>query len=106
MGQPFRGATSRNQPSNAKFLFGPSCWLRGLIKPRKGWAIVDLIRGIAVVIDDPIPSRANALHDAWAENWSCIARREGCDDEEALREIELAIDALRTDLVTHLQMLD
>jgi hypothetical protein len=29
----FRSATSRNQPSNARFIFGPSVWLRGLIKP-------------------------------------------------------------------------
>jgi DNA polymerase-1 len=29
----FRARTSRNQPSNAKFVFGPSVWLRGLIKP-------------------------------------------------------------------------
>lgn len=74
--------------------------------PRKGWAIVDLIRGISVVIDDPVPSRANALHDVWADNWSCIARRDGCDDEQALANIEQAMEALRTDLVTQLQMLD
>lgn len=30
---PFRARTGRNQPSNAKFIFGPSRWLRGLIKP-------------------------------------------------------------------------
>jgi len=36
---PFRSMTSRNQPSNAKFLFGPSAWLRGLIKPSEGRAI-------------------------------------------------------------------
>jgi hypothetical protein len=30
---PFRSRTSRNQPSNARFIFGPSVWLRGLIKP-------------------------------------------------------------------------
>ncbi len=74
--------------------------------PRKGWAIVDQVRAIAVVIDDPIPSRANALHDAWENNWSCIARREGCEDGDALYEVEQAMEALRTDLVTHLQMLD
>ncbi len=74
--------------------------------PRKGWAVVDLIRGIAVVIDYPIPPRANALHDAWADNWSCIARRDDCDHEEALENVENAMEALRTDLVTHLQMLE
>lgn len=36
---PFRSITGRNQPSNAKFIFGPSCWLRGLIKPEIGRAV-------------------------------------------------------------------
>jgi DNA polymerase I len=27
----FRARTSRNQPSNAKFVFGPATWIRGLI---------------------------------------------------------------------------
>lgn len=29
----FASKTGRNQPSNSKFIFGPSVWLRGLIKP-------------------------------------------------------------------------
>jgi DNA polymerase I len=36
---PYRARTSRNQPSNAKFIFGPSVWIRSLIKPEPGWAI-------------------------------------------------------------------
>ena len=36
---PFSSKTSRNQPSNAKFIFGPSAWYRGLIKPREGFGI-------------------------------------------------------------------
>ena len=35
----FRARTSRNQPSNTKFIFGPSVWLRGLIKPPPGYGI-------------------------------------------------------------------
>ena len=35
----FRARTGRNQPSNSKFIFGPSVWLRGLIKPPPGYAI-------------------------------------------------------------------
>jgi hypothetical protein len=35
----FRSRTGRNQPSNAKFIFGPSVWLRGLIKPPPGHAV-------------------------------------------------------------------
>ena len=29
----FRARTGRNQPSNTAYIFGPSCWLRSLIKP-------------------------------------------------------------------------
>ena len=32
----FRARTGRNQPSNTKFIFGPSVWLRGLIQPPPG----------------------------------------------------------------------
>ena len=35
----FRARTGRNQPSNTKFIFGPSVWLRGLIKPPPGCGI-------------------------------------------------------------------
>jgi hypothetical protein len=35
----FRARTGRNQPSNTKFIFGPSVWLRGLIKPPPGYGI-------------------------------------------------------------------
>jgi DNA polymerase I len=38
----FRSRTGRNQPSNAKFIFGPSVWLRNLIKPPPGRAIAYL----------------------------------------------------------------
>jgi hypothetical protein len=35
----FRARTGRNQPSNAKFIFGPSVWLRGLIRPPAGYGL-------------------------------------------------------------------
>jgi DNA polymerase I len=35
----FRSRTGRNQPSNSKYIFGPSVWLRGLIKPPPGHGI-------------------------------------------------------------------
>ncbi len=31
--------TGRNQPSNAKFIFGPSAWIRSLIKPEPGMGL-------------------------------------------------------------------
>ncbi len=36
---PFRSSTSRNQPSNSKFIFGPASWIRGMIKPPPGKAL-------------------------------------------------------------------
>ena len=35
----FRARTGRNQPGNSKFIFGPSAWLRGLIKPETGMGL-------------------------------------------------------------------
>jgi DNA polymerase I len=35
----FGSRTGRNQPSNTAFIFGPSVWVRGLIKPPPGHAV-------------------------------------------------------------------
>jgi hypothetical protein len=35
----FGSRTGRNQPSNSKFIFGPSAWLRSLIRPAPGMAV-------------------------------------------------------------------
>jgi hypothetical protein len=35
----FRSRSGRNQPSNSRFIFGPSVWLRGLIQPPPGHAV-------------------------------------------------------------------
>jgi DNA polymerase-1 len=36
---PFGASSGRNTPSNSRFIFGPSVWLRGLIKPPEGRAL-------------------------------------------------------------------
>lgn len=53
----FRSRTGRNQPSNSRFIYGPSAWLRSLIKPGPGRAIayVDWSQqefGIAAALSD------------------------------------------------------
>ena len=35
----FKSKTGRNQPSNSQFIFGPSAWLRSLIKPEPGMGL-------------------------------------------------------------------
>jgi len=52
---PFKSKTSRNQPSTSRFIFGPSVWVRGLIKPKKcmGLAYIDFSQqefGIAAAL--------------------------------------------------------
>lgn len=37
---PFASKTSRNQPSSKRAVFGPSCWVRSMIQPRPGRAMV------------------------------------------------------------------
>ena len=39
---PFSSKTGRNQPSTTKFIYGPSSWVRSLIKPEKDTAIAYL----------------------------------------------------------------
>ena len=43
----YSSRTSRNQPSNSRFIFGPAVWLRSLIRPSEGMALARLqpIRG-------------------------------------------------------------
>lgn len=36
---PFRSVTGRNQPSNARFIFGPATWMRSLIQPPPGYGL-------------------------------------------------------------------
>jgi DNA polymerase I len=39
---PFGASSGRNTPSNSRFIFGPSVWLRGLIKPPEARALAYL----------------------------------------------------------------
>jgi len=36
---PFASKTSRNQPSTSRFIFGPSTWLRSIVRPEPGMAL-------------------------------------------------------------------
>ncbi len=64
----FRAKTGRNQPSNKKFIFGPSVWLRGLIKPEPGYGVayIDWSQqefGIAAALTGD-PNMVNAYQSA------------------------------------------
>lgn len=67
----FRARTGRNQPSNSRFIFGPSKWLRGLIRPEPGWglAYIDWSQqefGIAAALSgDPLMRQAYESGDPY-----------------------------------------
>jgi DNA polymerase-1 len=69
----FRARTGRNQPSNAKFIFGPATWLRGLIQPApgNGVAYIDWSQqefGIAAALSrDPLMMDAYRSGDPYLE---------------------------------------
>jgi DNA polymerase-1 len=67
----FQARTGRNQPSNTRFIFGPSAWLRGLIQPPPGWGIayIDWAQqefGIAAALSgDPLMMEAYRSGDPY-----------------------------------------
>jgi DNA polymerase I-like protein with 3'-5' exonuclease and polymerase domains len=62
----FRSRTGRCQPSNSRYIFGPSVWLRSLIKPPEGYGVcyVDWAQqehGIAGVLSGDLAMQAAYL---------------------------------------------
>jgi DNA polymerase I-like protein with 3'-5' exonuclease and polymerase domains len=85
---PYSSRTGRNQPSNSKFIFGPSVWLRGLIKPAPGHGVayIDYSQqefGIAAALSgDPDMLAAYTSGDPYLE----FARQSGAVPRDATKE--------------------
>jgi hypothetical protein len=84
----FRSRTGRNQPSNSRFIFGPSVWLRGLIKPPPGYglAYIDWQQqefGIAAAL-----SGDEAMMAAYrsGDPYLAFAKQAGAVPEDAVKE--------------------
>ena len=69
----FRAKTGRNQPSNSKFIFGPSVWIRHLIKPTEGRAIAYIDWSSQEIAVAGALSGDNALWEAYASGDPYIA---------------------------------
>jgi len=69
----FRSRTGRCQPSNTRYIFGPSVWLRSLIQPPEGWGVAYIDwsqqeHGIAAVLSgDSAKQAAYASGDPYLE---------------------------------------
>ena len=83
----FRSSTGRNQPSNTKFIFGPSVWLRSLIQPppSHGLAYIDWSQqefGIAAAL-----SGDQAMQEAYLSGdcYLHFAKQAGAVPEDATK---------------------
>ena len=89
----FRSITGRNQPSNARSIFGPSAWLRGLIKPtpNSGIAYVDWSQqefGIAAALSgDLLMQQAYLSGDPYLE----FAKQAGAAPSDATKASHKAV---------------
>jgi DNA polymerase I len=89
----FRARTGRNQPSNTKFIFGPSVWLRGLIQPPPGCGIayIDWQQqefGIAAALSgDPLMMDAYRSGDPYL----AFAKQAGAAPKDATKASHKAI---------------
>jgi DNA polymerase I len=70
---PFSSKTGRNQPSTSKFVFGPSKWFRGLIKPTEGTALAYLDWGSQEIAIAAALSGDDLLWEAYASGDPYIA---------------------------------
>lgn len=84
----FRARSGRNQPSNSRFIFGPSAWLRSLIQPEGGRAVayVDWAQqefGIAAAL-----SGDKAMMDAYVSGdpYLTFAKQAGAVPPDATKE--------------------
>jgi len=93
---PFRARTGRNQPSNTKFIFGPSVWLRGLLKPPEGSAVayIDWEQqefGIAAAL-----SGDSLMQDAYSSGdcYLAFAKQAGAVPKDATKKSHASIREL------------
>ena len=89
----FQARTGRNQPSNTKFIFGPSVWLRGLIQPPHGYGIayIDWQQqefGIAAALSgDPLMMEAYRSGDPYL----AFAKQAGAAPSDATKTTHKAV---------------
>ena len=89
----FRSRTSRNQPSASKFIFGPSTWLRCLIKPEPGRALAYIdwsqqeLAIAARLSGDPAMQEAYTSGDFYLT----FAKMAGAAPPEATKETHAAV---------------
>jgi DNA polymerase-1 len=90
---PYRAKTGRNQPSNSKFIFGPSKWVRFLITPPPGRALAYLDWTSQEVAIAAYLSADEKLAEAYAsgDTYLAFAKMAGLAPEDATKQSHKAI---------------
>ncbi len=73
---------------------------------RTGWALVRTIDDIAVILDQPIPDKSKALHEAWEKHSPDLGRSDTPkigNESASIVEIREAVEELR--YATRMQLL-
>jgi DNA polymerase-1 len=84
----FRSRTGRNQPSNSRYIFGPSVWLRSLVQPPPGYglAYIDWSQqefGIAAALSGDLAMQAAYLS---GDPYLAFAKQAGAVPADATKQ--------------------
>jgi DNA polymerase-1 len=84
----FRSRTGRNQPSNTKFIFGPSVWLRSLIEPPPGYGLAYVDWSVQEFAIAAVLSGDAAMIAAYASGdpYLALAKQIGAVPSDATKE--------------------
>jgi DNA polymerase I len=92
----FRSRTGRNQPSNTRYIFGPSVWLRSLIKPPPGHGIAYVDWSVQEFAIAAVLSGDEAMIAAYASGdpYLALAKQIGAVPPDATKETHASVRQL------------
>jgi DNA polymerase-1 len=92
----FRSRTGRNQPSNAKYIFGPSVWIRSLIKPPPGYGLAYVDWSVQEFAIAAVLSGDEAMIAAYASGdpYLGLAKQTGAVPSDATKETHAGVRQL------------
>ena len=68
--------------------------------PRRGWVEVMILHDLGRIMPEPLPTRTEKLRDVWQQQWEHLGQ-----NDDAVVQIDLAIDEVRIEVLDHLKML-
>jgi DNA polymerase-1 len=92
----FRSRTGRNQPSNTKFIFGTSVWLRFLIAPPPGYGLASVDWSVQEFAIAAVLSNDAAMIAAYASGdpYLALAKKIGAVPPDATKETHAGVRQL------------